>query len=97
MFQLVEYQRNLTTLLSKHYAQPTPRNIITSFPKSDDATLSEAEWARKRREFEEEDQEMDEMETKWYGVLGSPISSAEAGDEAKRWDEAMVQRRMAKA
>ena len=95
VFQLVEYQRNLTSLLSSHYSRPSPRPISTSFPTAEDAAISEAEWAKKRREFE--DEEMDEIENKWYGVLGSPISPEEADDEARRWDDAMVQRRMAKA
>ncbi|ORX36152.1 protein-tyrosine phosphatase-like protein [Kockovaella imperatae] len=112
VFQLVEYGRNLTTLLSAHYAQSDPRPIATSFPTAEDVAMSEAEWARKRREFEDSESEersvveahspnavaMNDARTaNWCCVLGSPMSSEEAGDEARRWDDAMVQRRLARS
>lgn len=49
--------------------------------------LSEAEWARKRAEFEAESDDEDNS-----GLLASPLSPEEAGDEARKLDEAMVQR-----
>lgn len=48
VFQLVEFARNLTDLLSAH-----PSSINTSFPRTN-AVESEDDWARRRREFDEE-------------------------------------------
>ena len=84
VFQLVEFQRSLTALLSAHVAHSsTP--VQTSFPTLAEQTLSEAEWARKRAEFETES-EVDSP------LIASPLSPEEAGHEARRLDEAMVQR-----
>jgi tyrosine-protein phosphatase len=87
VFQLVEFQRSLTTLLSNYVAKSDCQSIQTSFPTLAEQTLSEAEWARKRAEFEAESDEEDNT-----GFVVSPISPEEAGDEARRLDEAMVQR-----
>jgi tyrosine-protein phosphatase len=82
VFQLVEYGRNLTTLLTAHLAQPGVNPPKTLFPTTEDAGLSEAEWARRRREFDEECE---------GGDCG--MSPEEVQGEARRLDEAMVERR----
>ena len=87
VFQLVEFQRNLTSLLSAHIGNETNSPIRTSFPTLAQQELSEAEWARRRKEFEDS-----ESEDEHSIPMTSPISPEEAGDEARRLDEAMVQR-----
>ncbi|KAL7423284.1 tyrosine/serine/threonine protein phosphatase [Cryptotrichosporon argae] len=72
VFQLVEFARNLTALLPAHAADPRGPS---SWPTLADVE-SEAEWARRRREFDVE--------------ANSPGG---AGDEARRLDEEMVERR----
>ena len=93
MFQLVEYGRNLTSLLTAH---PTP--IQTAFPRSIDVE-SEAEWAARRREFDEADPDSD------GGYAISPLLKAPSPgsgllnpqEEADRLDEAMKMRKKSKA
>ncbi|WVQ76681.1 hypothetical protein IAR50_006355 [Cryptococcus sp. DSM 104548] len=103
VFQLVDFARNLTSLLSLHYSTAPAEHIPTSFPTSADAELSEAEWARRRREFDESEH----LENRFSSSDGSEgrrmsdgsregsdcMSPEEAGDEARRLDEAMVARR----
>jgi hypothetical protein len=55
VFQLVEFARNLTTLLEKHLAANPDASIITSFPKASSTRQSEAEWARQRAAFDDAD------------------------------------------
>ncbi len=86
MFQLVEFAQNLTTLLSEH-----PGDMNTSFPRHPDNGLSEAEWAERRAAFDDEDGEVVEVDGK-VGMDGL-MSPEEVRDEARRWDEAMVERR----
>ena len=96
VFQLIEYQRNLTSLISSHLLT-TSIPLQTSFPKLEDDVLSEEEWARKRREFD--DSQPDDMreERRGHSQLGSPMTPEQAGDEAKLWDAVMLQRRRARA
>jgi hypothetical protein len=82
VFQLVEFARNLTSLLLEHAG-----NVDTSFPKTSDQGVSEAEWAARRAAFEDGDMEYEER------GLGSPMSPEEVEDEARRWDEAMIERK----
>ncbi|WVF70441.1 hypothetical protein IAT40_005231 [Kwoniella sp. CBS 6097] len=99
VFQLVDFARNLTSLLSSYLssasATAAEMGISTSFPSSSDAEMSEAEWARRRREFEEsEDGPSSEVSACGSGSGGSEcVSPEEAGDEARRLDEAMLIRR----
>ncbi|WWD21922.1 hypothetical protein CI109_106410 [Kwoniella shandongensis] len=91
VFQLVDFARNLSTLLQKYHLSPDSKRIQTSFPITLDVELSEAEWARRRREFEESED----------GSTGSGsevecMSPEEANDEARRLDEAMCIRRAMK-
>ena len=93
MFQLVEYGRNLTSLLTAH-----PTSIKTAFPRSSDVE-SEAEWAARRREFDEADTDSDS------GYALSPLLKAPSlgsgslspQEEADRLDEAMKMRKKSKA
>lgn len=56
VFQLVEFARNLTTLLSAHIASnPFSAGAIqTSFPSAEEAAQTEADWARQRAQFDAE-------------------------------------------
>jgi len=91
VFQLVEYGRNLTSLLTAH---PSP--IATSFPRTNDVE-SEAEWAARRREFDEQDADSE------YAIspllknptIGSGLLNPR--EEADRLDEAMKMRKKSKA
>ncbi|ODO03021.1 hypothetical protein I350_05865 [Cryptococcus amylolentus CBS 6273] len=102
VFQLVDFARNLTSLLSLHYSADPAEHIPTSFPTSADAELSEAEWARRRREFDESEHldhssssvGSEGRRTSDESGSGSDcMSPEEAGDEARRLDDAMVARR----
>lgn len=86
MFQLVEFQRALTALLSEYLADPS-HSLKTSFPTLTEQTLSEAEWAKRRAEFDAENNDEDAG-----GMMASPLSPEEAGIEARQLDEAMVLR-----
>lgn len=79
----------MTVLLSEHVEQPQAAPVKTNFPTLAAQALSEAEWARRRAEFEEEESE---SESERSGLLLSPVSPEEAGDEARRLDEAMLLR-----
>ncbi|WWC67523.1 uncharacterized protein I206_101431 [Kwoniella pini CBS 10737] len=79
VFQLVDFARHLTNLLSLHLST-TNDKIITSFPTNSDAELSEAEWAKRRKEFEESEEIC-------------CISPEEADEEARRLDEEMLLRK----
>lgn len=57
VFQLVEFARNLVTLLSRHLALPNSDPIETSFPTAEQVTQSEAEWARQRAQFDRDSNE----------------------------------------
>ena len=83
VFQLVEFAQNLTALLSEHHG-----DVLTSFPKTPDRGLSEAEWAARRAAFENENGEI-EFEEDVTGLM----SPEDVRDEARRWDEAMLERR----
>ncbi|ODN96522.1 hypothetical protein L198_04237 [Cryptococcus wingfieldii CBS 7118] len=104
VFQLVDFARNLTSLLSLHYSADPAEHIPTSFPTSADAELSEAEWARRRREFDESEHldhssSMGSEGRRLSDESGSGsdcMSPEEAGDEARRLDEAMLARRALK-
>jgi hypothetical protein len=91
VFQLVEYQRALTALLSDYVAVPGRTPPETSFPTLAEQSLSEAEWTKKRAEMDEEggSGELDQEITRGLGLLASPLSPEEAGDEARMLDEAM--------
>ncbi|KAK4683876.1 tyrosine-protein phosphatase MSG5, partial [Tremellales sp. Uapishka_1] len=52
VYQLLEFQKSLTGLLESY---PEVEAIRTSFPKKADTEQSEAEWARRRKEFEDSD------------------------------------------
>ncbi|OCF42269.1 hypothetical protein I317_03888 [Kwoniella heveanensis CBS 569] len=107
VFQLVDFARNLTSLLSSYLssasATASELGIITSFPTSSDAEMSEAEWARRRREFDECEDDSSETSACGSGSGGSGsgsgsggsecVSPEEAGNEARRLDEAMLIRR----
>ncbi|WVW78896.1 hypothetical protein I302_100859 [Kwoniella bestiolae CBS 10118] len=96
VFQLVDFARHLTQLLSTH-----PDTMQTSFPCNHDAELSEAEWARRRREFEESENgsvtsaSSSEEKEKERGRMegGCCISPEEADEEARRLDEEMLLRK----
>lgn len=60
VFQLVDFARNLTTLLSSHYATTPDAPIQTSFPTAAESELSEAEWARDGESL---------MKTRWEDAL----------------------------
>lgn len=53
VFQLVEFSRNLTTLITAHLAAHPDTRLDTSFPTANQVQQSEAEWARQRAEFDE--------------------------------------------
>ncbi|OXB37584.1 hypothetical protein J007_02636 [Cryptococcus neoformans] len=100
VFQLVDFARNLTTLLSSHYAATPDALIQTSFPTAAESELSEAEWARRRREFDEDEMGgcttdpstgASDGETTAEGCM----SAEEAGEEARKLDKAMLARRAA--
>lgn len=102
VFQLVEYGRNLTSLLTAY-----PGTVRTSFPRSNDIE-SEAEWAARRREFDELEIGSEEDKSN-LGVDKFPISpmlkvpqtytgqGVTAKEEADRLDEAMKIRKKSKA
>lgn len=56
VFQLVEFARNLTTLLSAHHiAHPgSASQIQTSFPSAEEVSQSESDWARQRAQFDDD-------------------------------------------
>jgi hypothetical protein len=96
----VEYGRNLTALLTAH---PSP--IRTSFPRSNDLE-TEAEWAARRREFDELelDSDGDRSPSTVEGYAISPLLVTQntgleltAQEEADRLDEAMKMRKKTKA
>lgn len=97
MFQLVEFGRNLTSLLTAH-----PAPVQTSFPRSNDIE-SEAEWAARRREFDElEIDPHPHPQATTYGI--SPLlkhhtegQGSSAQEQADRLDEAMKIRKKGKA
>lgn len=99
MFQLVEYGRNLTSLLTSY-----PQSVRTSFPRSNDVE-SEAEWAARRREFDELeiDSEEDKSSLGVEGFTVSPLLKHQsqqgltAKEEADNLDEAMKIRKKSKA
>ena len=107
VFQLVEFVRAITPLLAAHIAQGHPKPL-TAFPTMT-AEMSEAEWARRRREFdlahgdgdaEGEDEVMSPTREEGgsfglYNLSGglSPEEAQEAGEEARVWDEAMLARK----
>ncbi|WWD08101.1 hypothetical protein V865_006212 [Kwoniella europaea PYCC6329] len=92
VFQLVDFARHLTQLLSAH-----PTQLNTSFPSNHDAELTEAEWARRRREFEESENgsSSPSISTPSEGEEGgeSCVSPEEADEEARRLDEEMLLRK----
>lgn len=92
MFQLVEFQRNLTDLFTKHLADGASPKPQTSWPTLADVALSEAEWAQQRQEFEDQDREEAGDGTSPMRLLASPLSPEEADNEAKRLDEEMERR-----
>ena len=83
VFQLVEFAQNLTTLLSEYHG-----DVQTSFPRTPDRGLSEAEWAARRAAFANEEGEI-ECDEDVKGLM----SPEDVRDEARRWDEAMLERR----
>lgn len=99
VFQLVEYGRNLTSLLTAH-----PHPVRTSFPRSTDVE-SEAEWAARRREFDDLEIESEEDKSN-LGVEGFTVSPLLKGqdqsvgltakEEADKLDEAMKMRKKSK-
>lgn len=70
VFQLVEFAKNVSSLLSKHLARPENASLRnkTRFPTRSE-TLSEDEWARQRRAF---DQEQDDDEDEDVARIASP-------------------------
>ncbi|KAE8538957.1 hypothetical protein D1P53_005326 [Cryptococcus gattii VGV] len=100
VFQLVDFARSLTTLLSSHYATTPNALIKTSFPTAAESELSEAEWARRRREFDEDDMgeyttDLSTTASNGQTAAESCMSAEEAGEEARRLDAAMLARREA--
>jgi len=91
VFQLVEYGRNLTALLTAH-----PKPVETSFPRTNDIE-TEAEWAARRREFDEQDVD---SEYAISPLLRNPTIGSgflDPREEADRLDEAMKTRKKTKA
>lgn len=100
MFQLVDFARSLTMLLSSHYATTPNALVKTSFPTAAESELSEAEWARRRREFDEDDMgeyttDLSTTASDGQTAVESCMSAEEAGEEARRLDAAMLARREA--
>lgn len=100
VFQLVDFARSLTTLLSSHYATTPNASIKTSFPTAAESELSEAEWVRRRREFDEDDMgeyttDLSTTASDGQTAVESCMSAEEAGEEARRLDAAMLARREA--
>lgn len=106
MFQLVEFGRNLTSLLEKHLGASPDARIKTSFPTASQTQQTEADWARQRAAFDENSDEevLDDCisengskgRTSPTGGL-SAVGKMSIGDmkrEAEELDEAMRQRRM---
>lgn len=104
VFQLVEYGRNLTSLLTAYNG-----TVHTSFPRSNDIE-SEAEWAARRREFDELeiDSEEDKSNLGVERFTVSPLLKVQqpqprhdhgvtAKEQADRLDEAMRIRKKGKA
>lgn len=56
VFQLVEFARNLTTLLSAHHLTlpPLAPQIQTSFPSAEEVAQTESDWARQRAQFDQD-------------------------------------------
>lgn len=79
VFQLVEFARNLSSLLSRHVSQHG-RTWETRWPTLVDIESEDA-WAKRRREFGDEPQEEE-----------SRRKREEREEEARRLDEAMVER-----
>ncbi|GFZ48999.1 hypothetical protein JCM24511_06748 [Saitozyma sp. JCM 24511] len=94
VFQLVEFARNLTTLITIHLETPGGAELRgkTSFPTAAEAAVSEDEWARKRRAFDELSEE-DEGDGQG-GLTPELMSPEEAEGEARALDEAMKRRAM---
>lgn len=80
VFQLVEFARNLSSLLSRHVAQ-YGRTWETRWPTLVDIESEDA-WAKRRREFGDEPQEEE-----------SRRKREEREEEARRLDAAMLERR----
>ncbi|WVN88876.1 uncharacterized protein L203_104091 [Cryptococcus depauperatus CBS 7841] len=103
VFQLVDFARNLTLLLSAHYLDSPGCVVDTSFPTVAQVEISDTEWARRRHEFDVETESallsnalsLSEGEMSEGGESGSEgcMSPEEAGIEARRLDEAMFARR----
>lgn len=57
VFQLVEFAKNISSVLSKHLARPENARLRerTRFPTRSE-TLSEDEWARQRRAFDQDNE-----------------------------------------
>jgi predicted NUDIX family NTP pyrophosphohydrolase len=100
VFQLVEFARNLTVLLAAHLAAGG-QDIETSFPKSQDAEMTEDEWARRRRAFDEEEEVAVGVDGALVGLGldsvelgGVGVSEVAVEEEARRLDREMVERRI---
>ncbi|ORY24859.1 protein-tyrosine phosphatase-like protein [Naematelia encephala] len=98
VFQLVEFARNVTTLLCRY---PSASNIRTAWPKREEHEMSEAEWARRRAAFDDESgigngngtEDSDGQGDDDMAMLASPMSIDEAEEEARYLDEAMRKRK----
>lgn len=103
MFQLLEFSRNITTLLSSHLASHPGDKILTSWPSAEQAAQTEADWARQRAQFDQEPgTAADGPPEKDIGGLGGKLGEGieemtideEAIREAEVLDEAMRVRRL---
>jgi hypothetical protein len=75
VFQLVEFARNLTSLLTAHLAQPSTKRIQTSFPAASNTDETEDDWARRRREFDEDQVDADDNLGPGIVIDTSPAST----------------------
>ncbi|RXK42101.1 hypothetical protein M231_00458 [Tremella mesenterica] len=89
VFQLVEFARNCTQLISSHLSAGLPQPI-TSFPTANEVEMSEAEWARRRREFDlaqetdsDEESDMESSSRAHFSMEGKELLRPFEDEESK--------------
>ncbi|WVR04350.1 hypothetical protein IAU60_001351 [Kwoniella sp. DSM 27419] len=93
VFQLVDFARSLAALLSAHRAVPDAKPLETNFMSASETELSEAEWARRRKAFDESEDGSEADGQASGDAEVECVSPEEANDEARRLDQAMLLRR----
>lgn len=87
VFQLVEFARNLTTLLTRYLKVDASIRSRTGFPTAEEAAVSEDEWAKQRAAFETDPEDPADIESV------DVITPEAVRDEAEMLDQAMLERK----